>query len=72
MDLKLRTEREKNILNSQKVNNRGYCLLYYRQQDVIVKYESQPCNIRESTPGRNIVVRETHDWINPNMHEITC
>ena len=56
MDLKLRTKREKNILNLQKVKNRGYCLLYFRQQDIIVKYESQPCDIRESTPGRNIVV----------------
>ena len=57
MDLKLRTKREKkNILNLQKVKNMGYCLLYYRQQDIIVKYESQPYDIQESTPGRNIVV----------------
>ena len=56
MDLVLRTKREKNVLNLQKVKNRGYCLLYYRQQDIIVKYESQPCDIRESTSGRNIVV----------------
>ena len=45
MDLKLRTKREKNILNLQKVKNMGYRLLYYRQQDIIVKYESQPCEI---------------------------
>ena len=56
MDLKLRTMREKNILNLQKVKNRGYCLLYYRQQDILVKYESQPYDIQESTPGLNIVV----------------
>ena len=42
MDLKLRTKREKNILNLQKVKNREYCLLYYRHQDILVKYESQP------------------------------
>ena len=56
MDLKLRTKREKNILNVQKVKNIGYCFLYYRQLDLLVKYESQPCEIWESTPGRNIIV----------------
>ena len=44
MDLKLKTKR-KNIKNEQRVKNMGYRLLYYRQLDLLVKYESQPCEI---------------------------
>ena len=58
MDLKLRTKR-KNILNVQKVKNMGYCLLYFRQLDLLEKYESQPCEY-ESQPLVEILLSEKH------------
>ena len=42
MDLKLRTKREKTYSELKKVKNMGYCLLYNRSQDILVKNESQP------------------------------